>query len=126
VAVDSTGTLDIGYSDQGNANFQYFDGAIAEVAMWNVSLTAAEAAILSKGYVAPHVRPDSLTFYAPLWGRHDPEAELIARNTLTLTNSPTAATHSPVRGLRRLGRFSDSAAGVLLGQYLAYSGGTLL
>lgn len=126
VALDSTGTLDVGYSADGNANFQYFDGAVAEVAVWNVSLSAAEAAILSKGYAAPFVRPSALQFYAPLWGRHSPEPDLRKGNALTLTNSPTAATHSPVRGLRRLGRFDDSSIAMLMGHYLAYSGGTLL
>jgi hypothetical protein len=82
--------------------------------------------MLSKGFVAPFVRPDALMFYAPMWGRHDPEIELIARNTLTLTNSPAYSTHPPVRGLRRLGRFDDSSIAMLMGHYLAYSGGTLL
>lgn len=126
VAINSSGTFDVGYSPNGGSGYQYHNGDIAEVSVWNVSLTDAETTILSKGFVAPFVRPDSLVFYAPMWGYHDPEAELIAGNTLTLTNTPAYANNPPLRRLRRLGRFDDSASGLLLGSDLVYSGGTLL
>ncbi len=43
-----------------------FDGRIAEVAIWDVILTADEAAILSKGYSPLFVRPQNLVAYWPL------------------------------------------------------------
>lgn len=43
-----------------------FNGAIAECAIWNTNLTAAEITILSKGYSPLFVRPGNLVFYSPL------------------------------------------------------------
>ena len=43
-----------------------FAGAIAEPAVWNVELTAAEIAVLARGYSPLFVRPQALVFYAPL------------------------------------------------------------
>lgn len=60
------------------------DGKVAEAAIWNVALTAAEAAILAKGYSPMLVRPQSLVFYAPLIG------ELIDRKGAVLTNVATS------------------------------------
>lgn len=48
----------------GGAKFN--TGMVAELAIWNVMLTAAEIASLSKGFRAPMIRPQSLQFYAPL------------------------------------------------------------
>ena len=44
----------------------FFDGAIAEVGIWNDDLTAAEVASLAKGMTCDKIRPQSLVFYAPL------------------------------------------------------------
>ncbi|WP_009964864.1 LamG-like jellyroll fold domain-containing protein [Verrucomicrobium spinosum] len=44
----------------------FFNGQIAEPAMWSDALTAAEAAALAKGFSPALVRPQSLVFYAPL------------------------------------------------------------
>ncbi len=49
-----------------NANNASSVGAHAEVAMWNVALTAAEHAAFGKGFTADKIRPQSLVFYAPL------------------------------------------------------------
>lgn len=61
----------------------YTDGMIAEVAIWNVALTAAEAASLAKGASPLMIRPDALVFY-------DPMVRNLTRDYvggLTLTNS---------------------------------------
>jgi hypothetical protein len=42
------------------------EGDIAELAVWNVALSADEMASLSKGFRADRIRPQSLKFYAPL------------------------------------------------------------
>jgi hypothetical protein len=44
----------------------YTDAKIAESAIWNVALTAAEIATLAAGYSPLFVRPQSLVFYAPI------------------------------------------------------------
>lgn len=73
----------------------FFPGTIAEVAVWNVALTNAEAAILAVGAKPYRVRPDALVFYAPLWSNASTEQNLMGTGG-TLTNSPTASAHPRV------------------------------
>lgn len=75
-----------------NASFPPFDGDIAEVAMWNVALTADEMAMLALGVSPLLVRPAALVAYWPLLGQTSPEIELRGRNELTVTGA-TAAPH---------------------------------
>lgn len=49
----------------GSGNFQ---GDVAEVAFWNVSLSAGEILALASGLAANRVRPASLFHYSPLYG----------------------------------------------------------
>lgn len=72
---------------------QYWDGLIAEVAVWNVALTTAEMAILADGYAAPFVRPDALVFYAPLISVTGDEPDLVGGLILTNNNTVTDANH---------------------------------
>jgi hypothetical protein len=73
-AVVSTGTrspgsitrLDIGSRRNSSASTNWFNGKIAEVGIWDASLTADEINSLSKGVCCALVRPQSLVFYAPL------------------------------------------------------------
>ncbi len=44
----------------------YHNGRIAEVAVWNVALTAEEVALLATGLQPDQVEPAALRFYAPL------------------------------------------------------------
>jgi hypothetical protein len=64
------------------ATFDSFGrGIIAEVAVWNVALTASEIASLAKGFRPSRIRPNSLALYAPfIRARHD------LRNNLILTD----------------------------------------
>lgn len=48
------------------AGAPYFNGYLAEAAIWNVALTAAEITSLSKGFAARLIRPASLVHYMPL------------------------------------------------------------
>lgn len=52
---------------------QAMSGLIAEAAIWNVALTAADVAVLADGFSPLFVRPDALQAYWPLVGRYSPE-----------------------------------------------------
>ena len=70
-----------------------WDGLIAEAAVYNAALTAAEIASLAKGMTCDKIRPQSLVFYAPL------VRNLVdAKGGLTLTNNnaATVANHPRV------------------------------
>lgn len=79
----------------------FFDGSIAEAAVWNVALTDAEIAILALGYSALLVRPGALVAYWPLLGRHTNEIDVRGGNTVTPTGSPTTQDHCRVIQARR-------------------------
>jgi hypothetical protein len=79
----------------------YLNGQIAEAAVWNAALDAAEVASLSKGFSPLLIRPASLKAYWPLIGRHDPEIDPRGGFNMTPTNGPTAAPHCRVFMPRR-------------------------
>jgi hypothetical protein len=67
----------------------YADGKIADAAIWNVALTAAEIASLAKGISPRLIRPQSLVFYAPLIrDLIDVKGGLALTNVNTATVSP--------------------------------------
>jgi hypothetical protein len=70
----------------------WFNGSIAEAAIWSVALTDADMAALALGLSPLFVRPDALVFYAPLMGQYAPEIDLIGHRDLTVTGA-TAAAH---------------------------------
>lgn len=71
----------------------FFDGSIADAAIWSASLTDAEVAALARGVSPLRIRPLSLVFYAPLLGLGSPEPDYTSgQRVLTLTGSPAAAT----------------------------------
>jgi hypothetical protein len=68
---------------------RYYAGQMAELAVWNVKLTAAEMAALAKGARPNTIRPSALKAWWPLGGIQSPEPDLsgLANNgTLTGTN----------------------------------------
>lgn len=77
--------------------FSYMDGRIAEVGIWNIALSAAEFALLAKGFSPLMVRPDALVFYMP--GIRDVSAgnwrEYIGGVNLTEIATPTVGVHVP-------------------------------
>lgn len=87
-------TTDIGRLSTPTAD--YWDGDLAEAAMWSAALTTAEIAILAQGYSPLCVRPESLVAYWPLIGDASPERERVGRVEMTLTNAPTAVAHPRV------------------------------
>lgn len=73
----------------------YFDGRVAEVAVWDVALSDDEQTALSKGLCPLLIRPQSLVAYWPLFGNDASELDRWKnRYDLTLTNTPTKAVHT--------------------------------
>ncbi|MDZ4250286.1 MAG: LamG-like jellyroll fold domain-containing protein [Candidatus Nanopelagicales bacterium] len=66
----------------------YFDGLLAHCAIWNVALTAEEIARLALGVHPVQVRPDALVCCPPIWGRTDPEPDIVGGFHMTLVGSP--------------------------------------
>lgn len=79
--------------DGADANVQFWDGKLAEVALWNVELTAAEMLVLAAGYNPLFVRPASLQAYWPIIGNFSPEIDRRAAFNMTLTVSAPAFAH---------------------------------
>jgi hypothetical protein len=71
----------------------YFDGKVAEAAIWSAALTDAEVASLGKGVSPRLIRPQSLVFYAPLIRNL---VDVRGGRTLTNNNTATVATHPRV------------------------------
>lgn len=75
----------------------YVFGSIAELGIWNATLTDAEVLSLATGYAPPFIRPESLVFYMPLVGEDD--NDLVGGLHLspdTLANLPTLSEHPPI------------------------------
>jgi hypothetical protein len=75
---------------------QFWNGEIAEAAMYDAGLGAADVAMLVAGASPLGVRAGNLVSYWPLLGRASPEIDLVGRFELSLVNSPTTADHPPV------------------------------
>ena len=73
----------------------FLDGSVAEAAIWNVALTAAEIASLAAGFCPLLVRPQSLVAYWPLFARATDEESWVGAFPMTNTNTATAAQHPP-------------------------------
>jgi hypothetical protein len=71
----------------------YWGGAIAEVGVWSVALSADEVAALAKGVTCGQIRPQSLVLYAPLIRSLGDVARGIA---LTTVGDATVAAHPRV------------------------------
>jgi hypothetical protein len=73
----------------------YFSGKLAELAIWDVALTADEVAQLGLGYSPLLVRPGNLVAYWPLYGNNSPETDIVGGVNLTWNNTPTKASDHP-------------------------------
>ena len=74
-------------NDLGNTNS--YPGSLADVAAWNVTLSALEVSALAKGARPSTVRPKSLVYWCPFDGLQSPEPDLsgnVLNGTLTGTN----------------------------------------
>lgn len=101
----------LGYKSPGDASgFGYFDGVSAEIAFWNVELSAAEIAALQ--YTCPlKIQRTNLKFYAPLWGVHSSEPDFV-QHILGTHVGTVYADHPPIAPATRTRRafFEEIAA----------------
>lgn len=76
----------------------FFNGLMAEFALWNVALTDEEFLSLGRGVCPLFIRPASLRGYWPLFGLAYPEADLSGGGSnITQTGAvPAGLTHAPV------------------------------
>lgn len=72
---------------------RYFDGRLAEFALWTVALDTAQIAALGTARISPLLAAPigTLAGYWPLLGQASPEPDLRARLELTLTGTAAAA-----------------------------------
>jgi hypothetical protein len=80
----------------GEVSASFADGDMAEAAIWNVALSAADVVALATGVSPLLVQPDGLVAYWPLLGRHDPEIDRVGGFNMTLNAAPIAAAHPRV------------------------------
>jgi len=86
----------IGADDESPATNNQWDGLLAEIAVWKSGLTAGEFLLLSKGASALFIQPHNLVFYAPMWGSHAPEINLMTSDVGTITGTIAKGEHPPV------------------------------
>jgi Concanavalin A-like lectin/glucanases superfamily len=90
----TTGRFAAGFdSDSGGS---YFDGAIADLAVWSAALSADEVSGMARGVPAGRLRSDRLQLYWPLWGLATTEPDLTGRGRHGTVVGATAADHAPV------------------------------
>jgi len=94
-------------------------GYFAEAAVWAVALTADEISQLAAGYSPLLVRPGSLRFYAPLFGRggaNADEEDWAGGLTLTQSSSPTVVDHPRIiyPSRRQLTQTVDATVGATI------------
>lgn len=71
-------------------------GSACEFAIWNEALSDAEVLALSKGFSAPYIKPEKLSFYAPLIRNINDYSGGI---TLTNNNGATVSDHPRIYGI---------------------------
>lgn len=78
------------------ANSTYSDaytGVLAEAAIWDTVLSAADVAILADGYAPTFVKPANLLSYWPLFGRASTEPDVWGSYPLTVGAGATQSAH---------------------------------
>lgn len=86
----SVDRIGLGSSRYSGVQYNYLNGSIAEVAIWNAALTDAEIASLAAGFTPDQVRPQSLSLYAPLIRNL---ADLRLGRTITNVGGAIVSTH---------------------------------
>lgn len=85
-------SLEIGHSGYGD----WFDGHIAECAIWNTNLSVGEIESLGRGLSPAFVRPQSLQAYWPIYGTASPEPDFSSGQRHFSTSIP-ASDPPPIR-----------------------------
>jgi hypothetical protein len=75
----------------GSGNF--FDGKLAEAAIWGVALSNSDVQAYHDGKSPLHIQRRQLLGYWPLIGKFSPEIDIMNGRSFTLTGSPTAFEH---------------------------------
>ncbi len=88
----STSSVILGTGSGGTE--QPYNGDLGHAAIWNVGLSASEAASLAASVSPLRIRRDSIVFYAPFNGQ-SPEADVIGGNTGTV-NGTTVTEEPPI------------------------------
>lgn len=110
VTTPSVDNMAVGRLHDASPNW-YFDGRIAECAVWDAELTDAEMAALASRASPLTIRPQSLVAYWPIYGRHSPEIDVIGAFPLTLNGTPGQSDHPPIIRRRRAQIFVPLVAG---------------
>lgn len=76
----------------------YMDGDTADAAIWRISLTDNEIAMLAHGFSPLSIKPNDLVLYCPLYGFTTYEPDVKGGVRLSLNASPVKADHAPVIG----------------------------
>lgn len=110
--LDST---QLGRVDLGTFQDDYFDGRMAEAAIWDVALTDEQVAALAAGASPMHVSPSAPVGYWPLYASQTGNAIDYSGNGNDLTEMSAigVADHAPVAppwGFRGLGSMSEATA----------------
>ena len=80
----------VGARENRGTNDAFFNGSLAEFAIWTRALSAAEAGILADGF-SPLFIPNSLRNYLPIIGQASPEPELKRGSNGTVTGTTNLA-----------------------------------
>lgn len=91
-AIDTPTRFDTGVLNPTAGLTGFLEGTVAEVAIWNIALTAAEMAALASGISPLLMRPANLVRYNHLFG-YSPEPDVMSSGSLALTAAPTVGTH---------------------------------
>ena len=87
ISTPSLSRVFIGADFGGGALEGYTNGSIAEVGIWNTTLTNPEILSLSKGISCRNIRPQNLSFYSPLIRNL---SDIRQAQNVSLTNNNTA------------------------------------
>ena len=80
----------IGAAENGGTQNNHADGQIAEAAVYDIALTAADVVVLSKAFSPLLVRRDALVSYWPIIGRTSPEVDIVGGLNMTVTEATVA------------------------------------
>ena len=79
-----------------DGDFNILDALLAEVAIWNVSLSASEVAAMARGVSPLLIRRQSLKGYWPLYGTSSPERDYSGQgSSATINGTVNSGTRNP-------------------------------
>lgn len=109
---DSSNPTGVNQTRIGAAAYQiktYFNGKLAEAAVWNAILSDIEVQALGNRISPIRIRPGNLVFYSPLYGIASPEPDWSGKLKNGVLTGTTQANHVPITmpfGFDRFDRYS--------------------